>query len=67
MVIDGVMLINPLQQESFSLWNAKKWIKAVTKGDSILFIHKINVSNIIEVAILHKRCFRKNLDGLGSS
>ena len=30
-------------QESFSLWSSQKWIKGVTKGDSILFIYKLNV------------------------
>ena len=30
-------------QESFSLWDSKKWIKGVTKGDSILFMYRLNV------------------------
>jgi hypothetical protein len=32
-------------QESFSLWNGQNWIKGITKGDSILFIYKLNVCN----------------------
>ncbi|XP_064383333.1 meiotic recombination protein REC114-like isoform X2 [Halichondria panicea] len=27
--------------ESFSLWDAQKWIKGVSKGDSILFIYQL--------------------------
>ena len=37
------MLKCPLQ-ESISLWEAKKWIRGITKGDSALFIYKINVT-----------------------
>ena len=31
-------------QENISLFNAKKWMQAVAKGDSMLIIYKINVS-----------------------
>ena len=31
-------------QENISLFNAKKWLHAVVKGDSMLIIYKINVS-----------------------
>ena len=31
-------------QENISLFNAKKWMQAVVKGDSMLIIYKINVS-----------------------
>lgn len=30
-------------QESLSLWDAKKWIRGVTKGDTALFIYRMNV------------------------
>ena len=31
-------------QENLSLFNAKKWLQAVVKGDSMLIIYKMNVS-----------------------
>ena len=31
-------------QESYSLWNAKNWLKAVTRGDSVLFLYRQQVS-----------------------
>lgn len=37
------MHIESFMQESFSLWNGQKWIKGITKGDSILFIYKLDV------------------------
>ena len=33
-------------QESFSLWETKKWLKAVMKGDSVLFICRFGVSSL---------------------
>ena len=33
-----------MAKESYSLFDAKKWIRAVAKGDSMLFISQINVS-----------------------
>ena len=30
-------------QESFSLWDAKKWVKIITRGDSAMFIYKVKV------------------------
>ena len=56
-----------LLQESFSLWETGKWIKGVTKGDSILFIYRLKVcgravtldsSNISNPFTLHN-----NLEG----
>ena len=33
-------------QESFSLFNASKWLKGIVKGDSMLFLYRMNVSII---------------------
>ena len=39
-----------ISQESFSLFNAKKWLQAVVKGDSMLIIYKMNVRLKIPVS-----------------
>ena len=44
----SVMTLGALEseprQENYSLWNAKNWLKAVTRGDSILFVYRQQVS-----------------------
>ena len=34
-------------QESFTLWDAQKWVKIVTKGDSAMFIYKLQVRDCV--------------------
>lgn len=38
-------------QESFSLWEAQKWLKIVTKGDSAMFIYRLKVSDFYRLCI----------------
>ena len=42
-----------LMQESFSLWEAQKWLKIITKGDSAMFIYRLKVRhNTMYIIIL---------------
>ena len=51
-VCDLIILI----QESFSLWEAQKWLKIITKGDSAMFIYRLKVGHSTYISMYIIMC-----------